>query len=450
MTRERRGMTRGRRGMTRGRQAGRAGKKGHPPESPISPSMVHPASLRRGTPQRLAVRVRPSAERAIRSGHPWLFGDSVISVSDSGAPGDVAVVFDRANRFLAAGLYDPTSPIRVRVLVHGEPAEIGEGLFRHRIAAALGLRGNVASAETTAFRVLNGGSDGMAGLVADLYERTLVLQAFTAAWFPHLGDVVEASGELLAPERVLLLVADRVARGEGCPPELRNGAVLRGEPAPGGVPFLETGLRFEAHPFQGHKTGFYLDQRANRRRLGGQSRGARVLNMFSYTGGFSVHAARGGAREVVSVDLAAPALAQAERHFDLNAGSAAVAACRHRTVEGDAFEVMARTADEGEAFDIVVVDPPSFARAARHRERALRAYRALTRLAVPLVRPGGLLVQASCSSRIRRDEFFRSVEEEARATGRPLAEVRRTGHPPDHPVGFAEAEYLKCLWARVA
>lgn len=369
----------------------------------------------------------------------------MVSVSDSGAPGDVAVVFDRANRFLAAGLYDPTSPIRVRVLVHGEPAEIGEGLFRGRIAAALGLRGNVSSAETTAFRVLNGGSDGMAGLVADLYERTLVLQAFTAAWFPHLDDVVGALRELLAPERILLLVAERVARGEICPPELRNGAVLWGEPAAGGVPFLETGLRFEAHPFQGRKTGFYLDQRANRRRLGRESRG--VLNVFSYTGGFSVHGARGGAREVVSVDRAAPALAQAERHFDLNAGDAAVSACRHRTVEGDAFEVMARMADEGEAFDIVVVDPPSFARAARHRPRALRAYRALTRLAAPLVRPGGLLVQASCSSRIRREEFFRSVEEEARATGRSLAEVKRTGHPPDHPVSFPEAEYLKCLWA---
>lgn len=415
----------------------------------MSPPMVDPASLGAETTRRLAVRVRPAAERALRSGHPWLFDESLVSVSDSGTPGDVAVIFDRANHFLAAGLYDPTSPIRVRVLVHGEPAEIGEGLFRRRIAAALGLRGDVASAQTTAFRVLNGGGDGMAGLVADLYERTLVLQAFTPAWFPHLGDVVGAFRELLAPERILLLVAERVARGETCPPELRNGAVLWGESAPDGVPFLETGLCFEAHPFRGHKTGFYLDQRENRKRLGRQSRGARVLNVFSYTGGFSVHAARGGAREVVSVDRAAPALAQAERHFDLNAADAAVSACRHRTVEGDAFEVMDRMVEEDEAFDTVVVDPPSFARAARHRPRALRAYRALTRLAVPLLRPGGLLVQASCSSRIGPEEFFLNVEEEARATGRSLVEVRRTGHPPDHPVSFPEAEYLKCLWARV-
>lgn len=419
------------------------------PASPVSQSVVDPASVQKRRAGRLAVRVRPAAERAIRSGHPWLFRESVVSVSDSGTPGDVAVIFDRANRFLAAGLYDPTSSIRVRVLVHGEPTEIGEGLFRRRIADALGLRRNVTSAQTTAFRVLNGGSDGMSGLVADLYDRTLVLQAFTAAWFPHLGNVVEAFGELLAPERILLLVARRVSRAEACPPELRGGAVLHGEPPPDGVPFLETGLRFEAHPFQGHKTGFYLDQRANRRQLGRGSRGARVLNVFSYTGGFSVHAARGGALEVVSVDRAGPALRQAERHFDLNSGDAAVSACRHRTVEGDAFEMMARMAEEGEAFDTVVVDPPSFARAARHRPGALGAYRALTRLAVPLLRPGGLLVQASCSSRIGREEFFRTVEEEARSTGRSLVEVRRTGHPPDHPVSFPEAEYLKCLWARV-
>jgi 23S rRNA (cytosine1962-C5)-methyltransferase len=149
------------------------------------------------------------------------------------------------------------------------------------------------------------------------------------------------------------------------------------------------------------------------------------------------------------VDQAAPALAQARRHFDLNGTDPSIASCRHRTVQGDAFEVMGDRARAGEHFDIVVVDPPSFARAARHRPRALRAYGKLTSLAVRLVRPGGLLVQASCSSRIGREEFFEEVLSAARAQGRPLREVERTGHPPDHPVSFPEGEYLKCLWARV-
>jgi 23S rRNA (cytosine1962-C5)-methyltransferase len=426
---------------------------------PIFPSMT-PSNLEiltskdRPSPRRLALRVGAPAERALRAGHPWLFDESITSLTVSGSAdvpraGDIAVVFDVKRRFLAAGIYDPDSPIRVRVLVHSEPDEIGQDFFRRRIATALERRRDVASEHTTAFRVLSGGSDGMAGLVADLYDRSLVLQLFSPAWLPHLDGVVAAFEELLAPERVLLLAAERVTQGDAYPAELRDGTVLRGAPAKGGIPFLETGLRFEAHPLEGHKTGFYLDQRMNRRRLEAQTAGARVLNVFAYTGAFSVYAARGRAREVVSVDVAAPALAQAERHFELNADDPAVAACRHRTMRGDAFDIMAAMADDGDRFDCVVVDPPSFTRAARHRQGALRAYRSLTRLALPLLRPGGLLVQASCSSRIGADEFFAGVEGEARATGRSLTRVERTGHPPDHPIGFPEAEYLKCLWGRV-
>jgi 23S rRNA (cytosine1962-C5)-methyltransferase len=393
--------------------------------------------------------VHPPAERALRGGHPWLFSDSIVSTSGAPAAGDVAVVFDGRKHFLAAGLYDPESPIRVRVLVHDTPAEIGAGLFRERIATALRARSELWSAQTTAFRVLNGEGDGMPGLVADLYDRTLVLQLFTGAWIPHLRDLVPVLHELLAPERVLLLVAGRVAASDACPTELAGGAVLAGEAPGGGVPFLETGLHFEAHPFEGHKTGFYLDQRANRRRLARHTSGARVLNVFSYTGAFSVHAARGGAHEVVSVDRSAPPLAQAERHFELNRSDAAIAACRHRTVVGDAFEVMEAMGRDRERFDVVVVDPPSFTRAARHERGAIAAYRALTGLALPLLRPGGLLVQASCSSRVGREAFFTAVLGAAAAAGRSPTSHERTGHPVDHPFTFPEAEYLKCIWARM-
>ena len=405
-------------------------------------------ALPRPADRPVAVRIHPSAERALRAGHPWLFEDSIESLSRDPAAGDVAVVFDRKKRFLAAGLFDPESPIRTRVLVHDAPDEIGPDLFRRRIASALALRSDVASADTTGFRVVSGGNDGMAGLVADLYDRTLVLEIFSVAWLPWLRHLVPAFQELLAPERVLLLAARRVRASPLCPDAVTTGAVLHGAAPEAGVPFLETGLRFEAHPFLGHKTGFYLDQRENRRTLASHTAGLRVLNVFSYTGGFSVHAARGGAREVVSVDQAAPALKQARRHFDLNRGEDAVAACRHRTVEGDAFQTMTDLAAKRERFDVVVVDPPSFATAARHRERALGAYRKLTTLALPLLRSGGLLVQASCSSRVGRDEFFAAVHGAAAGAGRPLHEVDRTGHPADHPVTFPEADYLKCLWAR--
>lgn len=398
----------------------------------------------------VAVRVRPDAERAVRDGHPWVFGDSLVSVSRKAAPGDVAVIFDRKDRFLAAGLYDPESPIRIRVLAHPDPQEIGSALFLKRLGEALGRRADVASRQTTGFRLVNGANDGLPGLVIDQYDRTLVLQLFTVAWLAHLRDLEQVLRELLAPERIILLPSGRVGGSERWPRGAGEGGMLFGPAPDGGVPFLETGLRLEAHPFVGQKTGFYLDQRANRRRLSERvQKGERVLNVFSYTGGFSLYAARAGAGEVVSVDQAAPALRQARRHFELNAGEEPIAAARHRTLAGDAFEVMARLADEGERYDVVLVDPPSFTRSAAHRDAALAGYRRLTRLSLPLLRPGGLLVQASCSSRVSANEFYHAVTTEAREAGRPLTELERTGHAPDHPVSFPEGRYLKCLWARV-
>ncbi|MBW3535143.1 MAG: class I SAM-dependent rRNA methyltransferase, partial [Gemmatimonadetes bacterium] len=174
--------------------------------------------LRRPAERAVALRIRDIAEGPLRKGHPWLFGDSVESMSRPAEAGDVVVVFDGRNRFLAAGLYDPEGPIRGRLLVHRTPADIGPALFRDRIAEALRLRSEVASRQTTGFRVLNGGNDRMPGLVADLYGRTLVLEIFTPAWIPHLRSLVPAFMELLAPESILLLPSRGVAASAACPP----------------------------------------------------------------------------------------------------------------------------------------------------------------------------------------------------------------------------------------
>jgi 23S rRNA (cytosine1962-C5)-methyltransferase len=199
----------------------------------------------------------------------------------------------------------------------------------------------------------------------------------------------------------------------------------------------------------GQKTGHFLDQRANRLRVGAMASGKDVLDVFASTGGFSVHAAAGGARSVHAVDLSAPTLAAAEHNMKLNDHLDAVRSCAFTTEVGDAFEVMVQLARSGSTYDLVVVDPPSFAQRQANVDGALRAYTRLTHLALRLVRPGGVLMQASCSSRVTPEQFFDAVLDAAEVAGRTLREIERTGHDSDHPVEFKEGAYLKAGFWRV-
>ncbi len=397
--------------------------------------------------RRLAVRVTPDALRHVRVGHPWLFTDSITSITDGGGPGDLAVVFDQRRAFAAIGLYDPGSPIRIKVLHHGAPATIDETWWRSAIARALDRRApfvDAADSTRLAYRVVNGENDGLPGLVVDRYADVLVVKVYSAAWFPHLAAVVrallDAVGSTSDPA-VVLRLSRAVARGETF--ELADGDVIAGELTADTVVFREAGLEFEADVRHGQKTGWFLDQRANRMLAGAMADGLDVLDMFAATGGFSVHAAAGGARSVLSVDLSAPTLAAAARNMERNRTLPAVRACEHETRVGDAFDVMSDLGRHDRRFGLVVVDPPSFAQRRSNVEGALRAYSRLTRLAVALVAPGGVLVQASCSSRVPAADFFEAVERAAAGAGRPLREISRTGHDIDHPVTFPEGEYLK-------
>jgi 23S rRNA (cytosine1962-C5)-methyltransferase len=228
---------------------------------------------------------------------------------------------------------------------------------------------------------------------------------------------------------------------------LQDGQILFGPPLDGPVVFSENGLLFEAEPVAGQKTGFFLDQRDNRSRVEGSSRGREVLNVFSYTGGFSVYAARGGARSVTSVDLSAPAMAGCERNFALNLGNPGVCSCPHHPVVGDAFQVLSEMARAQRRFGLVILDPPMFAQSKAQVESALQAYQRLTRMGLAVLEPGGTLVQASCSARVPAEDFFSAVEESANQAGRPLREMQCTSHAVDHPARFLESSYLKCLFA---
>lgn len=393
--------------------------------------------------KRIAVYVTPAAESALRGGHPWLFERAIRQQSHDGQAGDLAVIFDRKKRFLAVGLYDPASPMRVKVLQHNQPASINGEWFAARVTAAAQMRQALVERGITGYRLLHGENDGLPGLICDRYAGTLVVKLYTAAWLPHLRDVLAALKTVQPAERIVL----RLSRALGDPYGLRDGGVIDGAPLTGPVEFVENGLHFAADVQNGHKTGFFFDHRDNRARVGDLAAGRRVLDVFAYVGAFSLYAARGGAESVLSVDVSAPALQAARQNFALNVDNPRVRLAQHDTLAGDAFEALEQFAADGRRFDLIVADPPSFAKSRAEAKRALAAYTRLTRSAVKLLDRDGWLVMASCSSRVSADDFATRVLTAAADAGHPLHEVERTAHALDHPVGFPEGAYLKCLYA---
>ena len=391
---------------------------------------------------RLRLRVTAAAEQRLRAGHPWLFADSIREQNRAGETGELAVVYDRKDRFLAIGLFDAGSPIRLRVLQAGKPAIVDAGWWSQRLADAVDRRRGLWDERTTGLRLVHGESDGWPGLVLDRYEGTLVVKAYTEAWRPWLSVVTQAIRERLRPERIVLRLS-RNARGRAPGEKWRDGTVLDGAPLSGPVVFRESGLAFEADVLRGQKTGFFLDQRENRRCVETLARGKAVLNAFSFSGGFSLYAARGGAKSVTDVDVSAHALAAGGRNFALNEAIARVAACPRERVQADAFEYLAGNARR--RFELIVLDPPSLAKRETERAGAISAYRRLAGLGFQHLGAAGVLVACSCSAHVSAEEFFTAVREAARRLGR-VRELGTTRHPPDHPAGFKEAEYLKAIY----
>ncbi|MCP5094701.1 MAG: class I SAM-dependent rRNA methyltransferase, partial [Chloroflexi bacterium] len=349
-------------------------------------------------------------------------------------------------RYMAVGLYDPQSPIRVRVLQHGKSAEIGLDWFRERLKTAVSIRQPLHKTDTNAYRLVHGANDGFEGVVIDRYDKTVVVKLYSAAWVVHLQPLLTALTQIIDIEHIVLRLSRGVAKQTDALYGLQNGDLLLGDRADGLVTYRENGLTFVADVVNGQKTGAFLDQRDNRARVEAFSEGASVLNVFSYTGGFSLYAARGGATDVVSLDLSKPALAMARDNFELNRSHPAIARANHTLLAGDAFQEMANLRQQKRQFDVVIIDPPSFAQNQSQISRALSAYKRLVRLGLGVLAPGGTLVMASCSSRITADDFFEVVHEAAREGKRPLIEIERTSHALDHPIGFKEGAYLKCLF----
>ena len=395
---------------------------------------------------RLRLRLTAASEARIRSGHPWVFAKSIREQNREGKSGELAVVYDRQDRFLAIGLFDPDSPLRVRILRLGKPQQIDHDWWRKRLQEAVARREGLFDAQTTGYRLVHGESDGWPGLVLDRYEKALVLKVYTAAWLPRLTEIVSLIAGELADERLVLRLSRNIQPLALEQFQLADGQLLRGPELTEPVIFQETGLRFEADVLRGQKTGFFLDQRENRQLIEPLTRGRTVLNAFSFSGGFSVYAARGGARSVTDLDISKHALAGANRNFALNQEDPMVSRCVHETVQADAFEWLAT--NRSSKFDLIILDPPSLARRESQRAGAIQAYGRLALLAIARLGRGGILVSASCSAHVSAAEFFETIRQVARSAERKFVELRTTGHPPDHPVSFKEAEYLKCIYLR--
>ena len=386
-----------------------------------------------------AITLHDGRERSLLRRHPWVFESSIASGrADSG---ETVRVQTRDDRFLAWAAYSPNSMIRLRAWSFNEGERIDAAFFARRIAGAIASR-DALQIDSDGVRLIHGEADGLPGLVVDRYGDTLCAQITSAAaerWKDVIAaELLKASGATRLYER-----SDASVRSlEGL--QARTGWIT-GE---GDTQALirEHSWRFEVDLATGHKTGFYLDQRDNRRifadtvsRFGFK----RVLNCFCYTGGFSVAALAGGATDVTSVDSSGPALALADAHVALNGFDPA----HHRALDADVNRTLREMLDRGEHFDAIVLDPPKFAPSAAHAERASRAYKDINRLALLLLRPGGALFTFSCSGGIGADLFHKIVAGAGIDAGVDAAILQRLQEPPDHPstLLFPEGQYLKGL-----
>jgi 23S rRNA (cytosine1962-C5)-methyltransferase len=415
----------------------------------------------------IRLRLKPGREASVLRRHPWIFSGGISEASGDGTDGRAEVV-DAGGRALARGAYSPDSQIVARLWTF-DGGETDGALFRERFEAARKLREQVLPSETTGYRAVNSEGDFCPGVLLDVYGDAAVLELTTAGTEKWRVELESTARDVFAPKRLIVRETGKGRDGGSGRPSPRPSPAGRGGfsarpsiqlPSPPGggrgqgeggeppAPFLENDLRFVADVAGGQKTGFFLDQRENRSRLRALARGATVLNLFSYSGAFSIAGLAGGAARAVDVDSSAAALGLAREHRRANGFEADEA----DFVEADVFEDVRRRAAAGERWDIVVCDPPAFAKKKADVDRAARGYKDVNRVAMALVAPGGWLLTCSCSGLVSADLFQKIVFSASLDARVPFTLGARQGAGPDHPVSLdcPEGEYLKGLWLRRA
>jgi len=366
-----------------------------------------------------------------------------------GNPGDLAVIYNSSNRFLAIGLYDPASPVRLRVLQRGKPAEISVDFFINLLRLAEQKRRALRLSGTTGYRLINGEGDGFSGLVLDCYGESAVLKIYAECWLPHLKKLLLALHSVADFQRIVLRLSRELQseisnRATGVP--YFDGQMLYGERPSEPVHFKENGLSFTADLIHGQKTGFFLDQRENRERVRELSKGKSVLNVFSYTGAFSVYAKAGGAESVFEIDANGKALEASRRHWKINfSQDGGPGQNGLEQLEGDAFFHLEELRRKKKRWDIVILDPPAFARNKKQVETALKSYFRLAQSGARLLKKNGILISASCSKPVGKERFFNAIERALSKEGLNFKELWRNCHAMDHPAVCQDDEYLKAI-----
>ncbi|KXK39003.1 MAG: class I SAM-dependent methyltransferase [Saprospiraceae bacterium] len=390
-------------------------------------------------PKRLAVKLQPVAERKVIQGHPWVFSDSILKISSGGNCGDVAIIFkQRTNKAMAVGLYDPDAPIRIKIIHHNGAQNINTDFWHMKISNALTLRRPLLENKTNAYRLIFGENDGFPGLIVDIYNVVGVIKVYSGVWFPYLKIIARLIAEITGVTAIVLRLSRIMQKVTN---DFKEGDIIYGHLEDPEVVFQEYGVHFQTNVIYGHKTGFFLDHRENRHRIGQMASGKTILDVFSYAGGFSIHALVGGAKEVTSLDVSPQALDLAQKNAALNEHSG-----KHTIIIGDAFEHLKKLVQQGQLYDIVIIDPPSFAKDKSEIYGAKKKYGELAILGAKLIKKNGILLLASCSSRISRQDLMAVHHEVFNRMKIKYKIIDVTEHDIDHPIKFPEGAYLKSIY----
>ena len=381
--------------------------------------------------------LKKGREETLKRRHPWLFSGAVAKVEEKPAQGETVLICAHDGKPLATGFYSPHSQIRVRVWDFSVGTVIDEAFFRLRLQTALQQRAGI-GADTNAMRLIFSEADDLPGLIVDRYADTLVCQFLSAGIEYHKELVVKLLSELVECKTIYDRSDTAVREKEGLK---QTAGLLNGRDVSDTIEIHEHGVKFLVDIQQGHKTGFYLDQRDNRIQVRAMSSSARVLNCFSYTGGFGLAALAGGAEHVVNLDSSGPALELVARNAALNYFDPS----RYENIDANAFEQLRRFKNEGREFDIIVLDPPKFVEHKGQLKQGARAYKDINMQAFKLLKPGGLLFTFSCSGLVPASLFQKIVADAALDAGCSAQIIKSLGQAVDHPVSlnFPEAEYLK-------